>query len=1055
MKLADDDRARVPFALIGVLLVLGSTAYVATLADRPGPEPRPTETAVLERTDAAVDGAVQRGSERAATAAASEPVVEPAETEAGGVLDEEDPFEDYLRLRIYAEVRGELESSGVIIGDVRSEAALPPTSNASQLRAARDRVTLEEVDGGLRVEIENVTVEVRRNGVLVEEHERTVERTIASPVLAAHEQVRAYEERLNRGPTDGPGLGQRLTARMYAVGWARGYAQYGGAPIQSVVSNRHIELMTNGARLETQREVFGRSDPAGRQAMGPATRAVGLADVLEPTGMAVGGYQEEAAQTRPGVPATMPDSELPQPEEPPVDPNDTKTVSVGLTADRPFEQLFSDHRHDRTIYDAVRPVYTARAGLESSVEQVRDEQKPPTNPPGENWTLVDEQVDETSEVRSEPGATPSVEDGDHRLESFTRTVVVEHQAERIWARDDGEDSGAMEQTNVTWEDEFQVGIAVDAEPAPDSPAPRRGIDHAFERGGPLGGPNLEDAGEDAVESLVDDRGGPDQLALRAVNDDLDTDRIEFYGQRPEGLEDWLYADLATLRDGVREVSVTVQRDRIATGEVVPEARLASELHERRAELLDPPESYDATAEKARVASRAAYLDLIIEAVEARARDGTQTQSNLDDVIEDLGGDLDVLGETPSASDEVTEPPREPVTEGPLVGEPNATVSGSPPYLTLATVSPKEVPDLRDGERHYPLVARNVNFVTAPHSDVAGEITDHLFGDEGRVGLGTAGQTLQGANRTLEANFDSELETERDELQAETDESLTFVEDYVAERLARETELSEDQSRAAVEEGLDAWDTTATRAIAVDGGEAADEIGAAAQRRLDSSASDRERDWVDQQVRIGLANAAAKPDARPSQSIVEGSADATREVAETLVENAVEEGVSVASEAVEERWGDQYVSVPAGLPMAPVPGYWYATVNGWKVDVDGEYARFAVSVPDRVGEEPLTYQRDGSAVEFDVTGDGEPERLGEASRVSFTLTTYVVVVVPPGGSGVGDVDGVMFDESEGWPRPGEEFDPEDDSNEESDPEDESNEESDPEDESKTGLDDSGK
>ena len=1022
VKLADDDRARVPFALIGILLVLGSTAYVATLADQPGPEPRPTETAVLERTDAAVDGAVQRGSERAAEAAASEPVIEPAKTEAGGVLDDEEPFEDYLRLRIYAEVRGELASSGVIIGDVRSEASLPPASNASELRAARDRVTLEEVDGGLRVEIENVTVEVRRNGVVVEEHERTVERTIASPVLAVHERVRTYEKRLNRGPTEGPGLGQRLTARMYAVGWTRGYAQYGGAPIQNVVSNRHIELMTNGARLETQREVFGRSDPAGRQAMGPAAGAVGMTDVLEPTGIAVGGYQEDAARTRPGVPPTMPDSELPQPEEPPVDPNDTETVSVGLTADRPFEKLFSDYRHDRTISDAVTPVYTARAGLKSNVEQVRDEQKPPTNPPGGNWTLVDEHVSESVEVRPESGPEPPIEDGDHRLESFTRTVVIEHRAERIWVRGDGEDPGAMNVTNVTWVDEFRVGIAVDAEPAPDALAPRRGIDHAFEHGGPLDGPNLEDASEDAVEYLIDNQGGPDELALRAATGDLDSTRVEFYGQRPAGLEDWLYADLAALRDEVRAVSVTVQRDQIATGEVVPEARLAAELRERRIELVNPPNAYDATAEKARVASRAAYLDLVIEAVEARARDATQTQSNLDDVIEELGGNLGVLAETPSTSEQVTEPPQKPVTEGPLVGEPNATVSGSPPYLTLAAVSQEEVPDLRDGERHYPLVARNVNFVTAPHADVAEEITDHLFGDEDRVGLGTAGRTLQAANRTLEAKSDPELETERDELQAETEASLRFVEGYVTERLTRETELSEEQSRAAVEEGLDAWDTTATRAIAVDDGSAANEIAAAAQRRLDSSASDRERDWVDQQVRIRLANAQVKSDARPAQSIVEESADATRDVEEILVGKAVEEGVSVASEAVERRWGDRYVSVPAGLPLAPVPGYWYATVNGWKIDVDGEYARFAVSVPDRVGEEPLTYQRDGSAVEFDVTGDGEQEHLGEASRVSFALTTYVVVVVPPGGSGVGDVDGVMFDESEGWPRPGEEFEP---------------------------------
>lgn len=1015
MRLADDDRARVPFALIGVLLVLGSTAYVATVANQPAADFRPAETEVIERTDAAVDAAVQRGSERAAADAAQEPVVEPAATEAGGVLDESDPFEDYLRLRIYAEVRSELAGAGVTVDGVRSEATLPAPSNAGELRAARDRVTLEEVDGGIRVEIEDVTVRIYRDGVLVEERERTVERTIASPVLAIHEHVRTYEERLDRGPTEGPGLGRRLTARMYAVGWIRGYAQYGGAPIQNVIANRHLELMTNGARLEVQREVFGRSDPAGRQAMVPATAAVGIDDVLEPTGVAVGLYQEDAARTRPGVPATMPESELPQPAEPAADSNDTETISVGLTADRAFGQLFD--RHDGTLDHAVRPVYTARVGLVSSVEQVRDESKPPANPPSENWTIVDEEVDESVTIRSDSGPTPALGDGDHRLETFTRSVVVEHRVERIWVRDDGEDPGAMRLTNSTWEDEFRVGVAVDAEPAPSGFAPRRGIAHVFERGGPLDGPNLEDAGEDAVERLVDDRGGPDELAVRAATGDLDTGRIEFDGQRPVGIADWLYADLAALRDDVRNVSVTVQRDRIATGEVVPEARLASELRERQTELLATPGTYDATAEKARMAARMAYLAAVIEHLESRADDARETQSKLDGAIEELGGDLDVLGETFSASEEVTEPSRAPVTDGPLVGEQNATVSGSPPYLTLAAVSEEEVPDLKDGERQYPLVARNVNFVTAPHADVAQKITDHLFGDEERVGLGTAGRTLQGANRTLEAKADPELEAKRDDLQAETADSLTYVEGYLAEHLARETELSEAESRRAVEDGLDSWETTAERAVAVDDGSAAVEIAAEAERRLDSSASDRERDWVGQQVRIGLADALTKPTARPSQPTVEESADATRDVAETLVEDAIEGGVSVASEAVEERWGDHYVNVPAGLPLAPVPGYWYATMNAWQIDVDGEYARFAVSVPDRVGEEPLTYQRDGSTVEFDVSGDGEPERFGEASRVSFELTTYVVVVVPPGGFGVGDVNGEMFEESEGWPRPG--------------------------------------
>jgi len=34
------------------------------------------------------------------------------------------------------------------------------------------------------------------------------------------------------------------------------------------------------------------------------------------------------------------------------------------------------------------------------------------------------------------------------------------------------------------------------------------------------------------------------------------------------------------------------------------------------------------------------------------------------------------------------------------------------------------------------------------------------------------------------------------------------------------------------------------------------------------------------------------------------------------------------------------TVGAGLPVAPVPGYWVTTVNAWRVQIRGEYPRFA-------------------------------------------------------------------------------------------------------------------
>ena len=113
-------------------------------------------------------------------------------------------------------------------------------------------------------------------------------------------------------------------------------------------------------------------------------------------------------------------------------------------------------------------------------------------------------------------------------------------------------------------------------------------------------------------------------------------------------------------------------------------------------------------------------------------------------------------------------------------------------------------------------------------------------------------------------------------------------------------------------------------------------------------------------------------------------------------------------------------LPAGMPVAPPPYTWIATVNAWSVTVRGEYQRFALRArgvaPDGSGG-TVRYVRDGSTARLDVNGDGDRERLGRGDRVGFTASTTVVAVVPPGMPGVGDVDGARDEQSPGWPCPG--------------------------------------
>jgi hypothetical protein len=112
-------------------------------------------------------------------------------------------------------------------------------------------------------------------------------------------------------------------------------------------------------------------------------------------------------------------------------------------------------------------------------------------------------------------------------------------------------------------------------------------------------------------------------------------------------------------------------------------------------------------------------------------------------------------------------------------------------------------------------------------------------------------------------------------------------------------------------------------------------------------------------------------------------------------------------------------LPKGVPMLPAPAMYYATVNAWRVQVRGSYARFVVRVrrgaPDRAPPD-LSYVRENRTVRLDVDDDGHRERLGANRRIDFQAETVIGVAVPPSGPGVGDV-GTRDERSPGWPTPG--------------------------------------
>jgi hypothetical protein len=1013
VRLADDDRARVPFALVGVVLLVGSATYAATLAHRPDPASRPDAVAAIDRVDGAVATTVDQATHRAARDAARTPVLEPANTTAGRLLDDDHTFRDYLRLRVYLAVRADLANAAVTVGAARAVPSLPATPDAAALAAALERVSLTRVDGGVRVRLENVTVTLHRDGRVVDRENRTVVRTVATPVLAIHERVQRYERRLNRGPAAGPGLGRRLTARVNALAWTRGYAQYGGAPISNVVANRHVELMTNGALLATQRAVLGRSDPVGRRATVGATAIVGGTDVLM-----AGLEASETVRALPGGPAYPNPPKAPKPPaptRPPSAADGNVTVGVNLTADRAFAAVV-DGEGQGSLNRTVAEVYGADVRLAGASRTVDVAEEPARRPPGANWTLVGEETERTVVVKESAGPSPTVATGDrwHRLANHSRRVRIVRTTRKRWARGGGGDRQTTT-TNGSTVTVREVTVAVVGRHAPSEFAPPREVAVVHERGGPLDGPNLRGVPAAARERVADRYGTPTDLVRRYVSGNL-SGRLRVDGALPPGLADWLHADLAALRDRVRALSVTVPRTRLGAGEVNPAERLAEQVRARRAALLGAPPTYGSVAEKARVAARAAYLAAVLEHLAARAEQARSTRSAFDRVLADAGVDPAAVTASLDVGAASERPAAHPVATGGPLGPLNASVSATPAYLTLSGVSHERLPAVQPGERYHPLVVRNVNLFTVPFGDAADAVGAPVFDQPNRTSLQSGARSLRSAEQALQRRSDPELAATRDELEAEVLRALAYLRDRLRSTLAATDGISRAEAGTAVDEGFGRWEHPAERADAAANGSLAAAVTRAALQRLEDAPRGR-RELLAGRVRSTLARARGSELARPRQPVVNRSSGLARRSTALAVRSAIDEGASATAGAVREKLDGKVTYPPAGLPVAPVPGYWYVTTNVWSVTVRGEYLRFAVSVPAGSPGQNLTYVRERGRVALDWDGDGDRERVGRTTRVSFSVTTASVVVVPPGGPGVGDRNGDADERSAGWPSPG--------------------------------------
>ncbi len=993
VRLADDRRGRIPFAVVGVLLLLGSTAYATTLATRgPVDDDRAVDRAVAD-VEASADTALREAVREAARDAARDPVTDPASTPTGAVLREDRAFRDALRVRVYVAARERLRTTVRERGGVRARASLPSTPTPTALDDAKGRVTVERAANGtaLRVQIEGIRYVAARDGREALNETRTATLTVAVPVLALHDRTARFERRLNATPTT-PGLGRRLTARLYPLAWARGYGQHYGLPVENVVSNHHVALAANGAVLDAERAAFGRADPGGRRGLRRAHAHALATDAGAPEAWA------DRVLTAPNGPQED-DPRLPRlgVESVPT-PASTTRVGASATANQSLGRMLVENG-SRSVTGATRAGYRARGRLRAQSTLVGEARRPDPEAPSDDHDLVETDVVVEASVRSGDASLPPVPSGERRVAAHERRVTLDHTVTWTWA--DGEDETT---TTGAWTTVRRVGTVVTVEPDRRVPGPNRTVEPAFERGGPLDGPNMAGTPDVVERRLLADQGGPEAVAAALAREDGVRRSTTVVGEQPDDVRGYVYRSLAGLRDSVGSISVSVRRGAVATNRTNPPAALADRLRERRSALVGAPETYDGAAGRARVVARAIYLNRTIATLERRAANRRSRMAALDRRLRDrTGTGLDGAAERLRASRETTDPARRVVGEGPagpLVMVPDS----SPAYLTVGAVSSERATAVAPGEQTYPLAARNVNVFTVP----SGDAVDAVASAGGETpALRTAGRTLRASQRA-EPRAEATAER-RERLRAQTVERLDEVRDAADGALARETDLGTAERRQALAAAFARWDDPGARALAASNGSLARAVAA------EAAESERVQTRVAAAVTPAVAGAAGVDDELVEQTAQDVRRAAVEHGRGRAVASVDDGGTSAYRSALDAARAEGAPPAPvAGVPVAPAPGYWYLTANVWQVTVRGSWARFAVRTRRGVPSEEVTYVRDGSVARLDVDDDGAAERLGRGERVAFETETTVVVAVPPGGAGVGDVGGDADERSAGWP-----------------------------------------
>lgn len=984
------DRARIPFALVGVLLLVSSGTIAVSQQDPLAGEPAVDEA--MDGLAAETQTAIRSAVREAARAAAREPVLVRGNSTVGSQLAADRPFVDSLRLRIYLRTQDYLDRLEDRRRGLEVSASLPPIDGEREVGRAIGRVDVSRAGPAgsrLRVTLDGLRLRARTDGRTVGRATRSPSIVVRTPVLSVHDRVQRFEARLNADLTR-PGLSRRLTAVLYPIAWARGYAQFAGEAIENVVANRHVALVTNGAVLALQRRTFGRADARGRRVYG---RTVRDAAVNALVGASNSSALRRLQRLRGAIDRVSPDEPVDRlaPPADAVGPGTPMTVGIDRTADLAYHQSMA------ALNDTLDRTYAPEIRIGADVTQV-DRRASGGHRPASARSRVDSVTVTRTRVANRSGTPPAPAPGWHRLLGYSRTVAVTERTVTTWALPGNASATTSRTVRRTYAVDLLVAGNHDV-----GPAPSGRIERVHERGGPFDGPNLADVEALALEH-VRSRGGVDALTIRAARGSLDTGAHRVQAARPDGLASWTRPALTRLHHRVRNVSISIERGRVATFQANVPALLADRLRDRRESLIEARDPYGSVAVRARVGVRADYLDRVLDRLETAAAQHRHGRGNLSAV----------LPGTPAAPAALLADGRPAGGSSGRTGEPSVrmSVDGVPSYLTLESVDHDTVSPVPRDRTEHPLVARNLNAVSVP-TDGAVEALFGLFDGPKKTSVRSAAQVLAVAGDAgfVEANMRS-----GDGLHRDVTKAAWWLEQSVKRVLARHGLEPEAARNRTIETALDRWDTPAAQAAALANGSAGAAVHAEAiDRWPDALDSTLERELLAIDLENAALRARSEDAFQPRERVVREAATSIRRALGTAGRAGSDRLQSLSAE----RAAEVAARLPGGVPVLPAPGFWYAMVNAWHVQVRGSYVRFVVSVPrgapDRLPAD-LQYVRENRRIRLDVDEDGTAELLGRNHRITFAAETVVGVAVPPKPRGVGDA-GERDERSPGWPTPG--------------------------------------